>query len=47
MCAVADDERGKPPCCDESAEPPADEVVALVVADAVERGLRRCRRRAR
>jgi hypothetical protein len=44
---VADDERDKPPCCDESGEPPADEDVALVVADAVERALRRGRRRAR
>ena len=43
---VADDERDKPPCCDESGEPPAAEDVARVIADAVERGRRRGRRRA-
>lgn len=44
---VPDDERFKPPCCDEAGEPPADEDVALVIANAVARGQRRGRRRAR
>jgi hypothetical protein len=40
-----DDERAKPPCCDEVGVPPVDEEVALEVADAVNRTARRRRRR--
>jgi hypothetical protein len=43
---VTEDEREKPSCCHESGGPPADEDVALVIADAVERGQRGGRRRA-
>ena len=44
---VPEDEREKPPCCDESGQPPADRELALVIADAVELGERAARRRAR
>jgi hypothetical protein len=43
---VPDDEREKPPCCDEAGQPPADLVVAADITDALER-LARSRRRAR
>ncbi|MGI9023347.1 MAG: hypothetical protein ACR2HV_08980 [Acidimicrobiales bacterium] len=42
-----EDDREKPPCCDEAGQPPADRNVALDVADAVERRERAGRRRAR
>lgn len=40
---VPEEERAKPSCCDASGQPPADEEVALVVADAVGRAHRRGR----
>jgi len=42
--AVPEDERAKPPCCDETGQPPADSDLALDIAEAVER-TRRARRR--
>lgn len=44
---VPEAEREKPPCCDEAGQPPANRDLALVIADAVERGRRGSRRRAR
>lgn len=41
-----DDEREKPPCCDDEGDPPADAGVASDIAEAVERWAR-ARRRAR
>jgi hypothetical protein len=38
------DERTKPPCCDEDGAPPVDEDAAIEVADAVDRTTRRRRR---
>ena len=43
---VSEDERDKPPCCDEESRPPADPDVATDIADALERR-GRARRRAR
>ena len=42
---VPDDERLKPPCCDDDGLPPADEEVAMAVSDALESRSRRTRRR--
>lgn len=38
---VPEDERQKPPCCDDEGNPPADEGVALEIADALTRRRRR------
>lgn len=44
--AVAEEERAKPPCCDEAGRPPADPDVAIAIADAIEQqGPARRRRR--
>lgn len=38
---VPDEERQKPPCCDDEGHPPTDEAIALDIADAVTRRRRR------
>ena len=43
--AVPDDERQKPPCCDDEGNPPADEAIAQEIADALTRQARSRRRR--
>lgn len=43
---VPEEERQKPPCCDDEGQPPADEAIALEIADALTRHSRP-RRRAR
>jgi hypothetical protein len=43
---VPDDEREKPPCCDDAGQPPTDPDVAADMANAIDR-LRRARRRVR
>jgi hypothetical protein len=42
--AVPDEERQKPPCCDDEGNPPANEATALEIADALTRHRRRSRR---
>jgi hypothetical protein len=39
-----DDERAKPPCCEEDGAPPVDEEAATEIADAVDRAARSRRR---
>lgn len=34
---VPEEERQKPPCCDDEGNPPADEAIALEIADALTR----------
>ena len=41
--AVPDDERNKPPCCDEDGAAPTDTETASIIVDAVEALARRCR----
>ena len=42
---VPEDERDKPPCCDDEGQPPADADTASLIADAVDNLARRSRRR--
>jgi hypothetical protein len=42
---VPDAERQKPPCCDDEGQPPSDEEVAALISDAIDRLVRRSRRR--
>lgn len=42
---VPADGREKPSCCDDEGAPPVDTVAAAAIADAVERSVRRSRRR--
>ena len=42
---VPDEERQKPPCCDDKGHPPANEAVAREIADALTRHTRSRRRR--
>jgi hypothetical protein len=42
---IPNDERQKPPCCDDEGQPPSDEVVAGLMSDAIDRLARRSRRR--
>ena len=44
---VPEAEREKPPCCDDAGQPPSDEHVAAVIAEAVEQVGRRVRRQRR
>ncbi len=41
---VPEEERQKPPCCDAEGNPPADEAIALEIADALTRHTRSRRR---
>lgn len=41
---VPEEERQKPPCCDDKGNPPADEAVALEIVDALTRHARSRRR---
>lgn len=43
--AVPDEERQKPPCCDDEGNPPVDEAVALEIAAALTRQTRSRRAR--
>ena len=38
---IPEEERQKPPCCDDEGNPPADKALALEIADAVTRRRRR------
>lgn len=38
--AVPEEERQKPPCCDDEGNPPTDEAIALEIADALTRRAR-------
>lgn len=41
---VPDDERAKPPCCDDGDRPPADEEIAANISEAIDRQARLRRR---
>lgn len=44
---VPDDERQKPPCCDDEGQPPSGESVAALISEAMDRVTRRTRTRER